>query len=790
MLKWLYMGKFTKDLKAEAHYLARLLRFILANLKTAPGRKKLLELFVRTLDYVAVAIIKGISYFFNSMFNPKTRGPMIKNVLLFVLAMGVFFAGVILLWVVTLKIPDVQSFDQRLISQSTKIYDQTGNILLYDLGKEVRRTAVPFDQISQNLKNATIAIEDKDFYKHKGIQPSSIFRAIIADIMTLRLSQGGSTITQQVVKNALLTTDKRISRKIKEWVLAIKLEKAMDKDTILSLYLNNSPYGGTLYGSEEASLVFFGKHVSDLTIAEAAYLAALPQAPTYYSPFGKHKDALENRKNLVLSKMKEYGYISDDEYKLAVAEKVAFQTQVSSGLKAPHFVMFVKEYLEEKYGEDMVDRGGLKVISTLDYELELKAEQHAKKYGIENAINNNAENLALVAIDPTNGQIRAMVGSRDYFDKQIQGNFNVATAHRQPGSAFKPIVYANAFTMGYTPDTILFDVKTEFNTSCTPDGTPKVRGANCYSPENYDGIFEGPMTLRSALAESRNIPAIKLLYLAGIRDSINLAKEMGITSLTTPDQYGLTLVLGGGEVSLLELTSAYGTFATSGYRNPYTAVLKVEDREGNILEEFSTSTKEVLPEQTARQINDILSDNAARAPAFGTNSPLNFPGRSVAVKTGTTNNYRDAWVIGYTPHIVVGAWAGNNDNSPMAKRISRYLIVPFWNAVMKDALAKVPVETFPSPEPVDQNIKPILRGVWQGDIHSILYFVDKNNPNGPYPSNPWADGQFGLWEPSVRAWAAANGYLATSTPPTDTPPDPNGSTTTPPVINATGTNPF
>lgn len=752
--------------------MSKFTKWIFTNIQTPDGRKKVITVFLRALDYIAVSTVEGIGSFFSMLFNPKKRGPMFKNIVLLVLTLGIVASGVLLLWVVTLKIPDLQSFDQRLIGQSTKIFDSTGKVLLYDLGKEVRRTAVPLDQIPQHLRNATISIEDKDFYLHNGVQVSSIFRAVLADIMTLTLGQGGSTITQQVVKNSLLTTDKRIARKVKEWVLAIKLEQQMDKDTILALYLNNSPYGGTLYGVEEASQVFFGKHVSDLTVAESAYLAALPQAPSYYSPFGRHKDALEARKNLVLSKMNEYGYLNNEQYELAKNEHPVFQTQVSSGLKAPHFVMYVKEYLEDKYGAEMVDQQGLRVITTLDYDLQQKAEVTAKKFALQNEKENNASNIALVAIDPTNGQIKAMVGSRDYFDKAIEGNFNVATAHRQPGSSFKPIVYAQAFNKGYTPDTILFDVKTEFNTSCSPEGVPNVKGANCYTPENYDGVFEGPLTLRNALAQSRNIPAIQLLYLTGIKDSLSLAKQMGITSLTTPDQYGLTLVLGGGEVSLLEITSAYGVFATQGERNPHTGILRVENLDGEVLEEFATSTTRVLPETTANKINDILSDNVARTPAFGANSPLYFPGRDVAVKTGTTNNYKDAWTIGYTPHIVVGAWVGNNNNTSMAKKISRYLIVPFWNSVMTEALKTVPVETFAAIEPIDPNLKPILRGEWQngGDIHNILYYVNKNDPLGPQPSTPWTDPQFNLWEVPVKAWAQAHGYgiatTSTSTFPT------------------------
>ena len=690
------------------------------------------------------------------------------NTILGLAALFVVLAGLGVLWVVTLKIPDLQSFDQRIVGQSTKIYDSTGNVLLYDLSQQTRRTVVPYDQISQNLKNATISIEDKDFYKHNGIQITSILRALLVDIATLHFTQGGSTLTQQVVKNSLLTDDKTITRKLKEWVLAIKLEKELDKDSILDLYLNNTPYGGTIYGAEEASQTFFGKHAADLTIAEAAYIAALPQAPTFFSPYGPNRDALNARQKVVLQKMHEYGYLNDTDYKNALAEKVIFLGTATNSIKAPHFVMFIKSYLENKYGADMLTKGGLKVITTLDYPLQEQAETLAKQYALQNEKDYKASNIGLIAIDPTNGQIRAMVGSRDYFDKEIEGNFNITTAHRQPGSSFKPIVYAEAFNKGYTPDTVVFDLKTQFSTNCSPTGVPLYSGvdpSSCYSPSNYDGKFAGPINLRDALAQSKNIPSVKTLYLAGIADSINLAKQMGITSLSTPDQYGLTLVLGGGEVSLLELTNAYGVFANEGNLNPYTGILQITDAAGNVLEQFATSSTQVLPQQTADEITDVLSDNVARTPEFGADSPLYFPGRDVADKTGTTNDFRDAWVIGYTPHIVVGAWAGNNDNSPMVKKIARYLIAPYWNAVMQVALQEVPIETFPSPAPVDPNSKPVIRGIVTGyndgtnapqNIHDILYYVDKSNPTGPAPSNPYNDPQFNLWDFPVKQWVANN----------------------------------
>lgn len=691
------------------------------------------------------------------------RKTVTKNNIIIAISAGVLCLAIMLLWVSTWQLPTLDSFEERKVAQSTKIYDSTGEVLLYDVYQNVKRTVVPFEEINQNSKNAVLAIEDKDFYNHNGVKPISFLRAAIVNLFSFEFSQGGSTITQQAVKNSLLTGEKKIPRKIKEWVLAIKLEKILTKDQIFSMYLNEIPYGGTIYGIEEASNAFFGKQAKDVTLAEAAYLAAIPNAPTFYSPYGKHVDKLDERKNLVLRLMRENGYINDTEYEQAKNEKVEFKPRSETGIKAPHFVLYVVDELVKKYGEEVLEQGGLRVTTTLNYELQQKAEELGKEYALENEKSSNAENIALVAIDPTSGAILSMVGSRDYFDKEIDGNFNVATAHRQPGSAFKPFAYAQAFAEGYTPNTVLFDTETEFSTTCNPDGTPKSASAQCYHPENYDLVYRGPVSMRGALSQSINIPAIKTLYLAGMRDTLRLAKDMGISSLTNTDQYGLTLVLGGGEVSLLDMTSAYGVFANGGERHPYYAISEIKDRTGKVIEKHENTSTQVLEKNVALQISDVLSDEEARIPAFGVNSPLNFPGRDVAVKTGTTNDYRDAWIIGYTPHIAIGAWAGNNDNSAMQKKVARYLIAPYWNLVMQEALKTVPNEVFEQPIIDDsEDMKPILRGDWQrGSIHSILYYVDKDNPRGPVPNNPENDSQFNLWEYGVRKWVITNNIRET-----------------------------
>jgi 1A family penicillin-binding protein len=691
------------------------------------------------------------------------------NVLIGCFALGIFLGAGLILWAATLKTPDLDSFDSRLAGLSTKLYDRTGDVLLYDVNQTVRRTVVPYDEISPYLKNATISIEDAEFYSHSGINFTSIIRSVFVDIIHWELKQGGSTITQQVIKNSLLTPEKTITRKLKEWILAIKLERSADKDFILNLYLNMTPYGGNIYGVEEASKAFFKKSSKDVTIAEAAYIAAVAQAPTYYSPFGKHRQDLEDRKNLVLSRMLDEGYITKDQYGEAKAQQVEFSPKATNSLKAPHFVMFVLDYLEKKYGEEAVQEGGLKVITSLNYDMQAKAEEMTKEYVVANQKKFNAENASIVAIDPKTGQILTMVGSRDYFDQDIQGNFNVATAHRQPGSSFKPFVYLADFNKGYTPDTILFDVKTEFNSNCSPDGVSLVADSKCYHPPNYEGGYKGPMTMRAALAQSRNIPAVKALYLAGIEQTLDVAKAFGVQNLGSANGYGLSLALGTAEVSPLDMTTAFAGFANNGAFNPYTGIIKVEDRAGNVLEEFKSEPTQVYPEEPVLELNDILSDAVARNSIF----TLNFiPGRKVALKTGTTNDSRDAWIIGYTPNLAVGAWMGNNDNRPMSQVASALIVGPLWQKFMIEVLKDIPVEDFKASAYASEdkgNLKPVLRGVWQSETgpHTILNYVNRDDPQGDYPNNPASDSQFNNWEAGVLNWAITSGYalpVATSTP--------------------------
>ena len=710
----------------------------------------------------------------------KTHG--VRNIVAFLISCLIFFSGMTVIWFSTFKVPSADTIEYRKISQSTKIYDQTGKVLLYDVYQNAKRTVVPFEDISQYIKDAAISIEDKTFYSHKGVRPLSILRALLVDVLTLDFTQGGSTITQQVVKKSILVDDKTPIRKLKELVLALKLEKLLTKDQILSMYLNENPYGGTIYGVEEASQAFFGKPALEVTLAEAAYLAALPQAPTRYSPYGKHFDELEDRKNLVLKEMFNDGKISQEQYSKAIEKKVVFLPKSEKGIKAPHFVMYVVEYLKNRYGEDVLEQGGLRVKTTLRYDWQEKAEKIAKEYALQNKQNFNGENAAFVVIDPKTGYILTMVGSRDYFDQEIDGNFNVVLAHRQPGSTFKPFAYAEAFKKGYTPETVLFDLPTQFSVKCPIES--RESGGDCYAPVNYDDKFRGPLTMRESLAQSVNVTSVKTLYLAGVTETIKLATDMGIHSLSDPNIYGLTLVLGGGEVSLLDMSSAYGVFATEGVRNQPVPIIEVLDKNGRSIEMARISPTKVLDEEVARKISDILSDNVARAPLYGPNSAIYFPNRDIAVKTGTTNDYRDAWIIGYTPNLVIGTWAGNNNNTPMEKKVSGLIVAPMWRVFLNEIIDFVPNESFVKPQKEDSyELKPVLRGKWQGGIsqivqgsydpnipynsineilsggvHSILYWVDKDNPRELIPIDPNIDSQFIRWEYSVRLWSSQNGY--------------------------------
>lgn len=690
----------------------------------------------------------------------RVKHRFFKELLLLGLSLSVVLFALFIVWISTIQLPDFNNFENRYIANSTKIYDRTGKIVLYNIHDNIKRTEVPLSEMSIFIQQATIAIEDAHFYEHFGFRPTSFMRAALANVISGGYSQGGSTLDQQVVKNALLTREKTITRKLKEIILSIKLDKELPKDTILQIYLNESPYGGTIYGVEEASLTYFNKHAKDITLTEAAYLAALPQSPTYYSPYGKHVDILEKRKNLVLQRMFELGYITSNQKSASQNETVTFERDFSNSGKALHFVMYIKEYLVDKYGEDVVQNGGLKVITTIDYDMQKNLEEIVKEGAFINEKKFKARNAAAIASDPRTGQILAMVGSRDFFDTEIPGQFNITTAFRQPGSSIKPIVYAAAFALGYTPETVLFDVPTQFSTLCDAYGKPLKAGTDksvCYMPENYDGISRGPISLRNALAQSLNVPAVKVLYLTGLKNAVTLAQAMGLSTINDPSRYGLSMVLGGGEITLLELTNAYGVFANNGIYHKPQGILEVRDPDNALLEKFSTVEKEVLSPAVTALVSSVLSDQTAKIAAYGANSPFYFGERPVASKTGTTNDYRDVWIIGYTPSVVIGMWGGNNDNTSIDKKVAGLVLAPIWRKAMSAAIGTSSIEYFPDPLP-NTSSKPILRGSYCGSngVHTILTSVIKDNPDGEYPNNPTNDSQYDLWETGIQNWLSQN----------------------------------
>ncbi|MEK7640880.1 MAG: transglycosylase domain-containing protein [Patescibacteria group bacterium] len=655
-------------------------------------------------------------------------------------------------------LPDESLISSRTVSESTKIFDRTGEILLYEIHGEEKRTLIPFEEIPEVAKNATIAIEDENFYNHGAVDWRGIARALWVNMLKGRISQGGSTITQQLAKKAFLTDARTPTRKIKELALAIKLERKYSKDEILSLYLNQIPYGSNAYGLEAASKTFFNKKAKDLNLAEAALLASLPKAPTYYSPYGSRNKELTNRKNTVLEKMNQLGFITDQQKEEAQKIKLEFAPGFTT-IKAPHFVIMVQDYLNSRYGEDFVRTAGLKVITTLDWKSQEIAERSVEEGAKRNEELYAGKNASLVMQDANTGQILALVGSRNYFDLENDGNFNVAAQGlRQPGSTMKPFAYIAAFKKGYTPETVVFDVETEFDTTEDPEKS--------YKPQNFDEIFRGPVTLRQALSQSINIPSIKTLYLAGIDNVLKLSKDFGITTLTERSRYGLSLVLGGGEAKLIDLVNAYSVFAQDGIKHRQTFILKVEDNQ-RILEEYTDETVNVIESQYARMINNILSDIESRSVLLQNSLGLTiFPNQEVALKTGTTNDYRDAWAIGYTKSLVVGIWAGNNDNTPMQKKGSSLLAaIPMWSAFMREALKDQPTESFTQPDPIIVE-KPVLKGeytinYWSGNnvypqVHEILFYVNKNDPLGPPPISPENDSQFDNWEEPTLVWAKAN----------------------------------
>lgn len=712
---------------------------------------------------------------------PQNLKKKIIITLSLIFAAGVIFAG-IMVFSFTKQLPNPNQLMTKKTPQTTKIYDRTGEELLYEIHGDEQRTLVKLEEIPDYVKNATIAIEDKTFYEHGGISVWGILRGVVWRKIRGLSVQGGSTLTQQLVKNAILTNERSIKRKIKEWILAYRLEKAYSKDEILQLYFNEIPYGSTAYGVEAASQRYFAKSVRDINLAEAAILAALPQAPSLYSPYGSNVDRLIIRQEYILDLMAEQEYITEEQAKEAKEYELEFK-KPTIDMKAPHFVMLVKEILAEKYGEKTIEQDGYKIITTLDLYKQKIAEDIINEKTESYEEDYNASNAALLSIDPKTGQVLSMVGSRDYFNDEIDGQVNITTSKRQPGSSMKPLVYGTTFIKGYTPNTILYDVLTNFSVVDEDD----------YVPHNYNNKELGPVSIRKALQGSLNIPAVKAIYLAGVNNVLDLAEELGYTTFGDRDRYGLSLVLGGGEVKMLEHVNAYGAFAREGILHPVSLLLKVEDSDGNILEEFKESDgRKVMDPKIARQINNILSDNKARAYAFGEINNLNLGERPVAAKTGTTNDYRDAWTIGYTPSLVTGVWVGNNDNSEMNPGAGgSTLAAPIWHEFMKQILGDTPIEKFKEPEIPETGIDILDGKIDMGKIvkidkasgllateftpeelieekvfadpHCILHYINKNDPLGDAPKNPEKDSQYELWEKAVLEWFEEEKNNASST---------------------------
>jgi len=613
-------------------------------------------------------------------------------------------------------LPSVSTLKSTTPSLTTKIYDRNGE-LLYEIYKDENRSLISLSDLPPYLLDATLAAEDKNFYHHFGVDPIGILRAVYNNIVNCKLKnencslQGGSTITQQLIKNTLLSSEKTITRKLKELVLAIETELTYSKEEILEMYLNQVGYGGTAYGIEQASHQYFGKSARDLTLSESAMLAGLPISPTTLSPYGVSPFLGKIRQQQVLESMVAAKMIQENDKIDSLDHPLIFTPQAMS-IRAPHFVMYVRDLLVKQYGESVVNRGGLSVTTTLDLSIQ-EVLQNEITGELTKLAKLNVSNGAGLVINPSSGEILAMVGSHDFYDSKNDGQVNIVLQQRQPGSSIKPITYALALSQGLSPNSMIDDSPICFVSKGSPD----------YCPKNYDGRFHGSVTLRQALASSYNIPAVKLLNGYGLSNMISLAKQMGITTWDDPSRFGLSLTLGGGEVTMMDLASVYSVFANSGKKIPFNPFISIQNSQGSDLAWAYPKGSQVLDPSVAYQINSILSDSAARAPAFGTNSILNLPGQGVAVKTGTTNSLRDNWTFGYTQNLLVSTWVGNNDNTPMSSVASGITgASPIWARTMKALLGVGPHLAFATPNNL------IKVNVSCSKTPKYEYFVNGNLP--------------------------------------------------------------
>jgi len=640
--------------------------------------------------------------------------------------MGIGILGVLCLFIYFGKDLPSPTKVVRRDGYSSKVYDRNGQVL-YDIYDDAKRDPVNFSDIPDYLKKATVAVEDKDFYKHKGFDPLTPLR-MIKNVFYFKKVTGGSTLTQQLTRNVLLTTERTITRKIKELILAIQIEAKYSKDEILGMYLNESPYGGASWGVGPAAEQYFGKEVKELDLAECAILAGLPQLPSVYSPYSSTPKAYINRTKHVLDRMVEDGYISRDlaDETLKEVENYKFNDQKST-MQAPHFVLWIKDLLSQKYGEDVVEGGGLKITTTLDLDLQNKAQEIVAEE-IDKNESKKITNGASVIIDPTTGQVLAMVGSRGYWSDKTDGNFNVVTqALRQPGSSIKPITYLAAIKKGWSASTMIMD---------TPVTFPGTGGQKDYSPQNYNGKYNGPMSLRNALGNSINTTAVKTLAFVGVKNMLQQAYDMGLSTLEPTQQnlsrFGLAVTLGGAEVKMIDLASAYTAFANKGLKMDPIGILKVEDKDGRVLEEYKqTDGKRVMTEQEAFIISNILSDNSAREMTFGAVNSLQISGYQVAAKTGTTNDKKDNWTIGWTPNLLTAVWVGNNDNTAMGSLVSGVSgAAPIWNKIMKYELPKLSKVDFSVPNKIVSIDVDKISGypAHDGFASRSEYFIDGTQP--------------------------------------------------------------
>jgi 1A family penicillin-binding protein len=622
--------------------------------------------------------------------------------LLFVATIGAVLTAVVTIGAATAAalyhsftedLPSVSAVSTRETFKTTRILDRHGE-LLYELFDHSggKRTVVPLNEMGPLMKEAILAAEDATFYENAGVEPRGIARALWQNLQAGEVVAGGSTITQQLIRNVLLDPEERnsesLNRKLKEAFLALELSANYSKDQILEWYLNEINFGNLSYGVGTAAKTYFNKHPRDLTLPEAALLAGLPQAPGQYDPF-RNFNAAKNRQESILDLMAHHGFITVEESELAKQEPLQFVSPDTTlaTLRYPHWVFYVQSVLEEWYGPQKLLTGGFTVYTTIDPYLQDIAEDSVRRQAPALA-RENATNAALVAIEPTTGEIIAMVGSPDYNDASIDGQVNAAVALRQPGSSIKPLVYLEGFRKGLSPGTVIVDEAISL-----PDGSGRM-----WRPMNFDNRFRGPVTLRRALGNSLNIPAVKVLQYAGLTDTINLAKRLGMRSLGDPSQYGLAFTLGGGEVRLVELAAAYSVLANGGVQVPVTPISKVVDHEGRVIYENKPVGQQVVDPRLVFMVTSILSDNSARRETFGLNSPLRLThDRPAAAKTGTTDNYRDSWTMGYTPSLVTGVWVGRADNAPMRFVSGSMSAAQIWKGFMDRALADWPFEPFEAP---------------------------------------------------------------------------------------------